>query len=220
MDRSYESNALPATVPPIPATVSVGFPTDGDLGTSTPPTTPGARWFYQITEEIRNVIIAGGVTPNGAQVNQLLAALDARYSASGSAPGSTGSRWAYANCAASAATANVFFQTASGSEFGVTYAGGEVTVANPGLYFVTGTMSVFCGPGYGGVLLFSMMKNGVETSYRNRCIDGNNDGGHYVTSVTGLIQLAAGDKVSMLANLGLGATLEPGFGSFTGFRVA
>lgn len=84
MDRYWESNAL-GTAPALPSTPSVGYPTDGNLGTSTPPTNPGAWWFHMITEEIRAVIVAAGLTPNGPTVTQLLAALDARYASGGTA---------------------------------------------------------------------------------------------------------------------------------------
>ena len=61
--------------PALPANPSLGFPTDGNPATNTPAGTPGAYWFYQISEEIRNVIVAFGLTPDAAQVNQLAQAI-------------------------------------------------------------------------------------------------------------------------------------------------
>lgn len=84
MDRFWESNSH-GTPPAVPAIPSIGYPTDGDLPTSVPPTNPGAWWFHMITEEIRAVIVAGGLTPSGTVLTQLLAALDARYAAGGTA---------------------------------------------------------------------------------------------------------------------------------------
>lgn len=81
MDRYFESGAS-ATPPAAPVPGSTGYPTDGNLSTSTPPTTPGAWWFYMVTEELRAVIAAGGQAPNPTAL-QLLAALDSRYRASG-----------------------------------------------------------------------------------------------------------------------------------------
>lgn len=78
MDKFFESNAI-AGAPPVPSPGSIGHPTDGDLVHSVPPTTPGAWWFHMITEEIRNVIVAAGIVPSGAAVNQLLAALNALF---------------------------------------------------------------------------------------------------------------------------------------------
>ena len=83
MDRFWESNSH-GTPPPVPSVPSIGYPTDGDLLTSVPPTNPGAYWFHMMTEEIRAVIVAAGIAPNGPTL-QLLAALDARYAAGGTA---------------------------------------------------------------------------------------------------------------------------------------
>lgn len=71
MDRLWEANS--STTPPTkPATLETGYPTDaGDA------TIPGAWWFYQQTEEIRNAIVAAGITPSGDSVTQLAQAIGA-----------------------------------------------------------------------------------------------------------------------------------------------
>ena len=72
--RTILANAAPS--PPIPpANPSMGYPSDGNPATNTPAGTPGAYWFYQISEEIRNAIIALGMTPDANQVNQLATAI-------------------------------------------------------------------------------------------------------------------------------------------------
>uniref|UniRef100_UPI000B2F258D hypothetical protein n=1 Tax=Xanthomonas sp. MUS 060 TaxID=1588031 RepID=UPI000B2F258D len=61
-NRVWEANAA-QTPPVIPGNPSIGYPTDGNPTTNTPATTPGDYWFYQVSEEIRNVILAGGLAP-------------------------------------------------------------------------------------------------------------------------------------------------------------
>jgi len=72
-----DAAASPPTAPSIP---SVGYPTDGNPVTAVPPTLPGAYWYHMITSELLAVIVAAGLTPDGADLNQLLDALDERYS--------------------------------------------------------------------------------------------------------------------------------------------
>lgn len=74
MDRYWEANAI-STAPPVPASSSGGYPTDGSPTMATPPTTPGAWWYHAITEEIRNAIVKLGGTPNFSQVDQLANAI-------------------------------------------------------------------------------------------------------------------------------------------------
>lgn len=76
MDRYFESNG--ALVPPTAPTSTDGaYPTDGDLINGVPASTPGAWWFHMFSEEIRNVIVAAGITPSFAATNQLLQAIRA-----------------------------------------------------------------------------------------------------------------------------------------------
>ncbi len=72
--RVILANAAPNPPAP-PANPSLGFPSDGNPATNTLAGTPGAYWFYQISEEIRNVIVAFGLTPDANQVNQLTQAI-------------------------------------------------------------------------------------------------------------------------------------------------
>ncbi len=80
MKNVWKSNAS-GTAPPTPGSFSNGYPTEGNLGLSIPPTNPGAWWFHMITQELLAVITAAGITPDGTNLTQLLAALDARYGA-------------------------------------------------------------------------------------------------------------------------------------------
>lgn len=77
MQSAWASGAL-ATPPSTPSSLSVGYPTDGLLGTN-PPTAPGAWWFHMVTQELLAVVNAGGVTPSATTLNQLLTALQALF---------------------------------------------------------------------------------------------------------------------------------------------
>jgi hypothetical protein len=77
-NRSFES-ASSASPPTAPGSPSVGYPTNGNPGTGTPATKPGAYWFHQLGEEIRNVITAAGLTPASGTLTQLLSALTAGW---------------------------------------------------------------------------------------------------------------------------------------------
>ncbi len=69
MDHVWEQN--PSSSPPaVPNPVLTGYPSES--GT---PTTPGAYWFYQLTEELRNILVSLGVTPDITKVTQLATAL-------------------------------------------------------------------------------------------------------------------------------------------------
>lgn len=63
--------------PATPGSFSNGYPTDGNPGTATPPTEPGAWWFYMTTQEIVNAITAAGLTPSATTLTQLTAAINA-----------------------------------------------------------------------------------------------------------------------------------------------
>ena len=78
MDRIWKSGAS-GTPPVAPAVPSVGFPTQGNPVAGVPATTPGAWWFHMITEELRNVILAAGILPDGSDVGQLLVALQTMF---------------------------------------------------------------------------------------------------------------------------------------------
>ena len=130
--------------------------------------------------------------------------------------------WGYYNAAAQAVTGNVNFQTASGNEVGVSgYVAGVLSVQNTGVYHVSAAVTYYTGGGYNGLLELAIFKNGITTGFKNQARDGNNDGSQYGTSVTGLIQLTAGDNVSIRATLSGGSSIPgTGFGTFTGIRLS
>lgn len=76
MDRAFSSGSS-ASPPAAPGSPSIGYPTSGNSGTGTPATKPGPYWYHMITEEIRGVLVAAGLTPSQGDVTQLLQALRA-----------------------------------------------------------------------------------------------------------------------------------------------
>lgn len=74
MDRAFESGAV-ALAPTAPVTPSIGYPTGGNPVGGIPPTKPGDYWFHMITEELRAIVAAAGLTPDRLTVNQVLQAL-------------------------------------------------------------------------------------------------------------------------------------------------
>ena len=76
MDRVFESGAS-GTAPSAPSSPSTGYATAGNPTTGTPATKPGPYWFHQITEELRAIIVAAGLTPSASTLNQVLQALPA-----------------------------------------------------------------------------------------------------------------------------------------------
>ncbi len=80
MDRVYDTgvSATPTALPDAPET---GYPIAGDPLTSTPATKPGAYWFYMITESIRRVLVAAGITPDHEDLDLLNGAIDAKITA-------------------------------------------------------------------------------------------------------------------------------------------
>lgn len=77
-NRSFLSGAA-VSAPTAPSSPSAGYPTGGNPATATPPTNPGPYWFHQIGEELRAVIVAGGLTPSAGTLTQLLSALQALF---------------------------------------------------------------------------------------------------------------------------------------------
>ncbi len=72
--REYAKDA-DVTPPANPSTPSTGYPTDGNPSLGDPSTTPGAYWFYQIAEELRNIVVEAGNTPDSADLSQLAQAI-------------------------------------------------------------------------------------------------------------------------------------------------
>jgi hypothetical protein len=74
MDRAWKSGA--SVTPPVHTELTAGnYPTVGNPGTGTAATKPGAYWYHMVTEELRGVIAAAGLTPDKSDVTQLLTAL-------------------------------------------------------------------------------------------------------------------------------------------------
>lgn len=78
MDRAFKSGAI-ATPPTAPVTPSFGYPTGGNPAAGVQATTPGDWWFYMVTEELRQVIVDAGITPDSASINQLSAAISSIF---------------------------------------------------------------------------------------------------------------------------------------------
>jgi phage-related tail fiber protein len=74
MDRAYASGSS-GSAPAALTSPSVGYPTGGNPGTGTPATKPGPWWYHMITEELRGVITTAGLTPDHANVGQLVIAI-------------------------------------------------------------------------------------------------------------------------------------------------
>lgn len=73
-NRAYAANAS-ATPPTAPASPSVGYPKPGNPATNDPATKPGPYWYFQLGEEMRNVITGAGLTPDLNDNTQLRAAI-------------------------------------------------------------------------------------------------------------------------------------------------
>lgn len=71
MDKIFALNAS-STPPPVPTTYEIGYPQEGVISTEL-----GAYWYYMVTQELYNAIVALGITPDKALVNQLAAGLTA-----------------------------------------------------------------------------------------------------------------------------------------------
>jgi phage-related tail fiber protein len=79
--RNFSSGT--SASPPTPlASPSVGYPTAGNPGTGTPATKPGAYWYHQVGEELRNLILAAGLTPSDAALTQVSQAVQILIAAS------------------------------------------------------------------------------------------------------------------------------------------
>lgn len=145
-NRKWQANAS-ATPPTVPASPSSGYPTNG--GVSTPPTTPGEWWYYQVGEELRTVLVAAGLTPTHNLVNQLLAALSAG--------------WGMAKSLA----ANGYITLPGGAilQWGsvTTNGSGLATVTFP-LTFPTACFRPIAGPGNGGFVGTTINDGSITTS--------------------------------------------------------
>ncbi len=73
MDRNWLANAV-ETTPDLDTLSSQGYPTGGNAQLGIPATKPGAAWYYMITEELRNIIVNAGLTPDHTDLTQLVQA--------------------------------------------------------------------------------------------------------------------------------------------------
>lgn len=87
MDSVFLSS-VSGTPPAAPAVPLVGFPRAGNAMTGEKATRPGPYWYHMITQELRNIVVAAGLTPNAGSLNQVLLALQAMFAANGR-PGHT-----------------------------------------------------------------------------------------------------------------------------------
>ena len=73
--RLYKAGAV-QSIPSMASLVSAGYPTGGDPVLGIAATKPGDAWYYGIGEEIRNVILAAGLTPSNNVLDQLAQAIE------------------------------------------------------------------------------------------------------------------------------------------------
>lgn len=69
-NRKWEADAI-ASPPTAPVSPSDGYPTNGNPLAAQNATEPGEWWFHAVGEEIRAVIVEGGLTPNISSLTQL-----------------------------------------------------------------------------------------------------------------------------------------------------
>jgi|GEM_PF-1999873 len=69
-NRIWAADAI-ASPPSAPVSPSAGYPTDGDPLAAQNATEPGAYWFHAFGEEMRAVIVEGGLTPNASILTQI-----------------------------------------------------------------------------------------------------------------------------------------------------
>jgi hypothetical protein len=139
MDNIWKANV--STNPPAqPSNPASGFPTES--GT---PTDVGAWWFHSITQEIRNVIAWGGLTPLFSNLTQLKDAIAAKIA--GAVAAEAAIRATEDNNLQSQITANTNLLTR-----GVVFAAGS---GSPTTVAGTAMASVTIPAGKGGVYLFS-----------------------------------------------------------------
>lgn len=75
MDRVYQSDAGPTLTPP-PYPGSVGFTQSAVPWATFNPTVPGPYFYFYISESIRAVIVAAGLTPDPHNLHQFAQAVE------------------------------------------------------------------------------------------------------------------------------------------------
>jgi len=76
-NRKFQAGAA-ASPPVAPASPSSGYPSNGNPTTGTQATVPGDFWFHQMGEELRNLVLAAGMTPASSDLAQLIQAIQRR----------------------------------------------------------------------------------------------------------------------------------------------
>lgn len=69
MERYFE--VAPYGTPPATPAASPGYPTNGNPSSAIPASEPGEWWFHMVSEELRAVIVAAGLTPSHSTLTQL-----------------------------------------------------------------------------------------------------------------------------------------------------
>lgn len=183
--RNFQSGAS-ASAPAAPGTPSNGYATNGNPGTGTPATQPGAFWFHKIGEELRAVIVAGGLTPSDSDLTQIAQVMAAR---------------------------GAVFQFGSAGQTvadGLTrYLGGAyMSAAESDCYVplpyacVVKNLKCQASGGGAGNRVYTLRKNGVDTA-----ITATSSGGTLTASNTAnFVSFAAGDLLSLKLTTNGGAT--------------
>lgn len=69
MDRVWGSNAS-SSAPTMPANLETGYPRSSGSGT-----VPGYWWYHMVTESLRAVVVAAGLTPSASDMSQIAQAI-------------------------------------------------------------------------------------------------------------------------------------------------
>lgn len=77
MDRAYGARVVQVE-PRFAEDAPLGYPTDGSSTGGQLATVPKAPWYNAVTEEIRNAIVGGGLTPDKNTLDQLNQSIEAR----------------------------------------------------------------------------------------------------------------------------------------------
>jgi hypothetical protein len=96
---------------------------------------------------------------------------------------------------------------------------GQFTVTNSGAYFVTGNVVVQNTSSNTGNVTLYMRINGVDTGYRSYWAVGTGFQTGNIT-VSGIVDLSAGQNVGMYVVLASGAEVLAGYGYFSGYRIS
>lgn len=173
-----------------------------------------AELYNRILLQIDAAIAGAGLTvdhTNWAQLGQAMAA----YVGGGAAVTTS---WSYYNAASQSASGTVNYQTASSTQVGVTGTGTVMTTTVSGKYFVSGSATIgYTGGASGMKGELRIYKNGADTGITNFYNESNNTWEMATVSVSGLLDITAGDTLSIHFGVISGpATVQAGTGSFIG----